>query len=186
MLSASVAHEMNTPLAVLHGSVEKVLETTRDAPTRERLERMVRVTRRLRSISEGLVEFARVRHDNMGAVPLRNLIDEAWGLVSIDDKAQQIAFRNEVDAVSAVFGNSDRLIQVFVNVLRNALQALPPEGHVWVRTRSYERDGRRWQCTTVEDDGPGIAPGILPTIFDAFVTSRLDAKGTGLGLTVAA
>jgi signal transduction histidine kinase len=186
MLSASVAHEMNTPLAVLHGSIEKLLETTKDAPSRERLERMLRVTRRLRSISESLVEFARVRRDTMGPVPLRNLIDEAWGLVSIDDKAQQIVFRNDVDQPAAVYGNSDRLIQVFVNVLRNALQALQPDGHVWVRTRCYEREGRRWHCITVEDDGAGIAPGILPTIFDAFVSSRLDSKGTGLGLTVAA
>ena len=61
LLSASVAHEMNTPLAVLHGSVEKLLETTTDPAARDRLRRMLRVTDRLRTISEGLVDFSRVR-----------------------------------------------------------------------------------------------------------------------------
>lgn len=186
MLSASVAHEMNTPLAVLHGSIEKLLETTEDPHTRERLERMLRVTRRLRKISEGLVDFARVRKDTMGPVPLRTLVEEAWGLVSIDDKAGQVRFTNEVGAQMAVYGNGDRLIQVFVNVLRNSLQAVQPGGVVSVRARCFEREGRRWVCTIVEDDGPGIPPGVLPSIFDAFVSSRLDAQGTGLGLTVAA
>ena len=61
LLSTSVAHELNTPLAVLQGSIEKLLETSRDAQTLERLGRMLRVTQRLRKISEGLVDFARVR-----------------------------------------------------------------------------------------------------------------------------
>jgi signal transduction histidine kinase len=185
-LSASVAHEMNTPLAVLHGSIEKLLETSSDAQTRQRLERMLRVTQRLRKISDGLVDFARVRKESMGPAPLKALIDEAWGLVSIDDKAAQVALANEIPEKAAVFGNGDRLVQVFLNVLRNALQAVAPGGHVWVRTRRYSRDGRCWYCIAVEDDGPGIPPDVLPSIFDAFVSSRLDAQGTGLGLTVAA
>ena len=65
LLSASVAHELNTPLAVLHGSIEKLIETTiatsNDAHTLERLARMQRVTQRLRTISESLVDFAKAR-----------------------------------------------------------------------------------------------------------------------------
>ena len=61
LLSTSVAHELNTPLAVLQGSIEKLLETRQDSQTLERLARMLRVTQRLRKISEGLVDFARVR-----------------------------------------------------------------------------------------------------------------------------
>ena len=61
LLSASVAHELNTPLAVLHGSIEKLIETTQDPHTLERLARMQRVTQRLRTISESLVDFAKVR-----------------------------------------------------------------------------------------------------------------------------
>ena len=61
LLSASVAHELNTPLAVLNGSIEKLIETSPDAHTLDRLARMQRVTQRLRRISESLVDFARVR-----------------------------------------------------------------------------------------------------------------------------
>jgi signal transduction histidine kinase len=186
LLSASVAHEMNTPLAVLHGSIEKLLETTNDAQTRGRLERMLRVTQRLRKISIGLVDFARVRKEAMERAPLKALIEEAWSLVAIDEKASQVVFSNEVGDTAAVIGNADRLIQVFVNLLRNSLQVIDGGGHIWVRCRRYERDGKPWISTTVEDDGPGVPRDVLPDIFDAFVSSRLDSSGTGLGLTVAA
>jgi signal transduction histidine kinase len=186
LLSASVAHEMNTPLTVLHGSIEKLLETTTDEHARERLARMRRVSERLRTISAGLVDFARVRRDTMERVELRPLIDEAWNLVSIDDKASQVVFLNQVGEKAAVVGNPDRLVQVFVNLLRNALQVIGIGGHITVRTRPIEREGKRWVCTMVEDDGPGIPKDVLPNIFDAFVSSRLDSQGTGLGLTVAA
>jgi signal transduction histidine kinase len=186
LLSASVAHEMNTPLAVLHGSIEKLLETTADQLAQERLRRMLRVTERLRRISEALVDFARVRKEAMERVALRPLIDEAWNLVSIEDKASQVVFTNAVGDIVAVVGNADRLVQVFVNLLRNSLQVVHEGGHIRVRCRPLEREGKQWICTTVDDDGPGIPRDVLPNIFDAFVSSRLDARGTGLGLTVAA
>jgi signal transduction histidine kinase len=186
LLSASVAHEMNTPLAVLHGSIEKLLETTTDAHAQERLRRMLRVTERLRRISEGLVDFARVRKASMERVSLRPLIDEAWNLVSIEDKASQVTFTNDMPETAAVTGNADRLVQVFVNLIRNALQVVHEGGQIQVRCRPVERDGKKWICTMVEDDGPGIPRDVLPHIFDAFVSSRLDSRGTGLGLTVAA
>ncbi len=185
MLSASVAHEMNTPLAVLHGSIEKLMETARDAATIDRLARMLRVARRLRKISESLLDFARVRKDHFSPIPLRGLIEESWGLVGIDEKAGEIRFVNEVQEAAAVYGNQDRLIQVFVNLLRNALNAVGSAGCVRVRAEQRREDGREVQVISVEDDGLGIPEDVLPNIFNAFVTTRLDARGTGLGLTVA-
>jgi signal transduction histidine kinase len=184
LLSASVAHEMNTPLAVLHGSVEKLLETVPETQSQDRLRRMLRVTQRLRTISEGLVDFARVRKQTTERVSLKAVVDEAWNLVAIDEKASQAHFASEIQE-EAVIGNADRLVQVFVNLFRNALNAIESGGHIWIRARQYGRDGKPWVCVSVDDDGPGIQPDVLPEIFDAFVTSRLDAKGTGLGLTVA-
>jgi signal transduction histidine kinase len=182
LLSASVAHELNTPLAVLNGSIEKLIETTEDRLTLERLARMQRVAQRLKKISESLVDFSRVRRQDMGPVALRPLIDEAWGLVAIDDKSSTIEFANQVAQEATVIGNPDRLIQVFVNLLRNALNAVESgTGKVDVRSRC----GVRGITTAVEDNGRGIPPDVLPDIFDAFVTTRLDARGTGLGLTVA-
>ncbi|MBI1899081.1 MAG: hypothetical protein HYS04_21485 [Acidobacteria bacterium] len=185
MISASVAHEMNTPLAVLHGSIEKLLETVGDRPARERLQRMQRVTQRLKKISEGLLDFARVRQREMSTVALRPLLDEAWGLVAYSEKSSQVRFSNELGAGDAVLGDADRLVQVFVNLLRNAVHALEGKGNIRAGARHFVRDGRRWLAVAIEDDGPGIPPDVLPGIFDAFVSSRLDANGTGLGLTVA-
>lgn len=185
LLSASVAHELNTPLSVLQGSIEKLSETTADAATLERLARMLRVTQRIRKISEGLVDFSRVRKQHMEPVPLRHLIDEAWSLVAIDKKAAQTQFFNNTGANDMVTGNADRLIQVFVNLLRNALYAIRPSGKIAVNSKRLHRNAQSWVSITVEDDGPGIPPDVLPDIFEAFVSSRLDANGTGLGLTVA-
>lgn len=182
ILSASVAHELNTPLAVLQGSVEKLLEITTDAHTHDRLARMLRVTQRLRTISESLVGFSRVRKQSSEPVLIRPLVEEAWNLVGIDDKASATQFTLTVDAHSAVLGNADRLVQVFVNLLRNALNAVPQAGgKIVVRSRT----DRHRIAIAVEDNGPGIPQEVLPDIFEAFVSTRLDARGTGLGLTVA-
>jgi len=185
LLSASVAHELNTPLTVLQGSIEKLTETTSDSATLERLARMLRVTQRIRRISESLVDFSRVRKQHMEPVPLRQLIDEAWGFVAIDKKAASSHFTNQVNAQDVVTGNSDRLAQVFVNLLRNALDAIPAAGEITVRSRRLNRNAQPWISVAVEDSGPGIPADVLPDIFEAFVSTRLDAKGTGLGLTVA-
>jgi signal transduction histidine kinase len=184
LLSASVAHELNTPLAVLNGSIEKLIETTNDQHTLERLERMQRVAQRLQRISESLVDFSKVRKQNMEPTNVRPLIEEAWSLVAIDEKASHVDFLNAVDEEHKVVGNSDRLLQVFVNLLRNALNAVDTDGRIEVHSRREARNGRSTVVLTVEDNGPGIPASVLPDIFDAFVTTRLDARGTGLGLTV--
>lgn len=187
LLSASVAHELNTPLAVLNGSIEKLIETTRDSQTLERLARMQRVAQRLQRISESLVDFSKVRQQHVEPIALRPLIDEAWGLVAIDEKSSGVEFVNHVLSEDRAIGNSDRLVQVFVNLLRNALNAIElPSGRIDVRSQRRGRGGKSWMVVTVEDNGPGIPAEVLPDIFDAFVTTRLDARGTGLGLTVAA
>ncbi len=185
LLSTSVAHELNTPLAVLQGSVEKLLETIKDKPTLDRLGRMLRVTQRLRTISEGLVDFARVRRQETESLSLRSLIEESWNLVAIDEKAAVVNFANGVNEVHLVLGNSDRLVQVFVNLLRNALLAVAQDGEIRVESRQLSKNGERWVCCRVLDNGPGIPAHVIENVFEAFVTTRLDASGTGLGLTVA-
>lgn len=188
LLSASVAHELNTPLAVLAGSIEKLIETTEDPHTQDRLARMQRVTQRLRRISESLVDFSRVRQTHMEPTTLRPLVDEAWSLVAIDEKSSHVEFRNQSHAEHLVTGNSDRLLQVFVNLLRNALNAIEASGtrggRIDVTTRREKRNNHPIIVLTVEDNGAGIPAHVLPGIFDAFVSTRLDAHGTGLGLTV--
>lgn len=184
MLSAGVAHELNTPLAVLQGSIEKLLETVSIPSTQERLLRMQRVATRLRSISEGLLDFARVKKQSTERVVIRPLFDEAWKLLALDEKSGAASFENAVPATCEVIGNADRLIQVFVNLLRNGLQAIPEEnGRIRVAAAPLPGPAAGW-AITVEDNGPGIPEDVLPEIFEAFITTRLDSRGTGLGLTV--
>jgi signal transduction histidine kinase len=186
LLSASVAHELNTPLAVLRGSVDKLVETTTEPHSLERLQRVQRVTQRLQTISESLLDFAKARTLTSEPVPVRTLIDDSWDLVAIDARAAGITFTNHIGPADVVLGNPDRLAQVFVNLLRNAMNAFDgPGGHIDVRTRFLRRAGQDGIAIAVEDNGPGIPAEVLPEIFDAFVTTRLDSRGTGLGLTVA-
>jgi len=185
LLSAGVAHELNTPLAVLHGSIEKLMETVEDQAAQERLGRMLRVAQRLRRISESLLDFARPRTQEMSPVAIGPVIDEAWALVGIDEKASAVRFTNLVSRDDVVTGDADRLVQVFVNLLRNSLSAIKPGGTISVESRRFEVEGLPWIAICVEDDGPGIPSDVLPQIFEAFVSTRLDARGTGLGLAVA-
>jgi signal transduction histidine kinase len=182
MLSASVAHELNTPLAVLQGSIEKLMETVEDDASQERLRRMLRVAERLRRMSLSLVGFSRVRREDFESLNLRAIVEESWSLAAIDEKAGRVLFHNLVDPAIAVRGNHDRLIQLMLNLIRNAVFAVAAGGAVSV---SSHADPSGQVRILVEDDGPGIPAGVLPNIFEAFVTSRLDARGTGLGLTVA-
>lgn len=184
MLSAGVAHELNTPLAVLRGSIQKLLETTTEPTTLERLERMLRVTERLQRISESLVDFARARDQIVSATRLYPLIDEAWSLVQIEPGARHISLHNSVPESCFVIANADRLVQVFVNLFRNSVSAIQSKGNIYVGA-SLRTDEPKWTVITVEDDGVGIDPNILPRVFEPFISGKLDARGTGLGLAVA-
>ncbi len=187
LLSASVAHELNTPLAVLQGYIEKFAEERTRGQDAERLKRMLKMTQRLRRISESLVGFSRVRKEKNEAVAVHALMEEAWQIASLDEKASRVRFLNEVCASHSVEGNADRLLQVFLNLIRNAIQAVPASGgEVRVTSLAEGRapGGAEQIRILVEDNGPGIPAEVLPDIFDAFVSTRLDSQGTGLGLTV--
>ena len=109
--------------------------------------------------------------------------------MAIDERASDVDFRNDVAPEHEIKGNPDRLIQVFVNLLRNALDAVKSNGsrvtgEIRVCSRAFVWNEQPWLSITVQDNGPGIPADVLPDIFEAFVTTRLDARGTGLGLTV--
>src|SRR5438105_15376275 len=130
------------------------------------------VTNCMLTINESLVDFAKVRRQKSEAVAARILVDDAWALVAIDERARKVTFENHVGADERVVGNPDRLVQVFVNLLRNALTAVEaPGGHIDVRARRQDRAGTPGLAMAVEDNGPGIPPGVLPNVFDAFGTA---------------
>lgn len=187
MMSAGIAHELNTPLAVLKGQVERICESPGETVREEHAALMLRVVQRLERLSESLLDFARVRPPAVEPCVVRTLVDEAWTLVRLDRDAGGVRLVNLAPGSCIAQGDSTRLSQVFVNLLRNAVDALADTGGVGtitVEAADSLREGRRWISVTIADDGPGIDPKALPTLFEPFTSTRLDSRGTGLGLAV--
>ncbi|MEM0983205.1 MAG: ATP-binding protein [Planctomycetota bacterium] len=185
MMSAGIAHELNTPLAVAKGLVEKLRQGTLTDRERDLLGRVIG---RLEKLSESLLDFARAREPNFREVDLRTVVEEARMLVALDRGVDTAVIENAVGEDVGLKGDADRLVQVFVNLIRNAVDSSAGAGspaRVRVESEGIERDGASWLSVRVLDEGPGIDPGLIPTLFEPFVSTRLDAKGTGLGLAVA-
>lgn len=190
MMSAGIAHELNTPLAVLKGLVEKI-NGQPDVPvgsTQAHL--MFRVVGRLEKLGESLLDFARVRPPSSLEVPASDLVQEAITLVRLDRETSKIDLINTIPPDVALFCDPDRIIQVLVNLIRNAADAIvtgmpgSAQGTVRVEAHTSLREGRMWTSILIIDDGPGIDAGVLPHLFEPFVSTRLDSRGTGLGLAV--
>ncbi|MBO6513990.1 MAG: hypothetical protein JJ974_08505 [Phycisphaerales bacterium] len=191
MMSAGIAHELNTPLAVVKGLVEQLKQP--GTLTESEVKLLVRVVGRIETLSEGLLDFARVRTPRLEPTQIHQVIEEAWTLIRLDRQSvlqgQQLEFQNLVDPGISIQCDQGRMIQVFVNLIRNAVHALrglkDHEGWVRVSAITETRDDGEWIVISVLDNGPGIDPAVIDTLFDPFVSSRLDAQGTGLGLAVA-
>ena len=185
MMSAGIAHELNTPLAVLKGTVEQLARNDYPTDERARIELIRRVIGRLERLGESLLDFARVRPPLADIVELAPLIDECWTLVRLDRGTRSINFEASVEPGLTIVGDPDRLAQVFVNLIRNASDAMDGRGTIRVSANRSVRDGRPWVSVLIHDSGPGISPDVLPRLFEPFASTRLDANGTGLGLAVA-
>jgi len=188
MMSAGLAHEMNTPLSVLKGLGERLNRDPSRGIDAEQAALVLRVVNRLERLSESLLDFARVRPPRTRRVGLRELVDEALTLVHLDRRPQRARLNNHVPETLTIQCEPDRMIQVLVNLVRNASDAIGDSrrpGRVDVEADTYVRDGQDWASITIRDDGPGIAPEVLTNLFDPFVSTRLDAEGSGLGMAVA-
>ena len=190
MMSAGIAHELNTPLAVVRGLVDKLAEGKELSATERAL--LARVVARLEKLSEGLLDFARVRPARLVTADLHSIVHEAWTLVRLDPAAAGpgggLELVNAVGEPTTLRCDPDRLIQVFVNLIRNAAvvirEAGVGRGKIVVDCQPVIREGEDWLSVTVTDNGPGIAPAVIDRLFEPFASTRLDAEGTGLGLAV--
>lgn len=204
MMSAGLAHELNTPLTVLKGLVEALNKDPRAGVDPASAGLMLRVVQRLERLGESLLDFARVRPPHTQPADLTAIVDEAAMLVRLDREATEVVIQNQVKPGTVIECDPDRVVQVLVNLLRNAVDAVgrrpaesaetPANGNGLVRAsragtvavdcERIIKDSREWVSLTVTDDGPGIDPEVLPRLFEPFATTRLDARGTGLGLAV--
>lgn len=189
MMSAGIAHEINTPLAVLKGTIERVAEREGRAASADEAKLLLRVTSRLERLSESLLDFARARPPVRKNASVAGIVEDAALLVQIDREASGVAVDMQIEPHLEVPCDSDRIVQVMVNLVRNAVDVLletrAESPWVGVTGSRIEREGSRWVSITVSDNGPGIDPEMLPKLFEPFVSTRLDAQGTGLGLAVA-
>lgn len=195
LMSAGIAHELNTPLTVIKGLTEKLQNSTKSGKpsvTSDEAALMVRVVGRLEKLSESLLDFARARPPMSRAVSLRALVDEAWTLVRLDREAKEVEFSTDVSADLMLWCDGDRMVQVFVNLLRNAVDAICEHaarsgfesdraGTIHFRAWSAPSG---WTAMTIADSGPGLAPEVVPRLFQPFASTRMDSSGTGLGLAV--
>lgn len=190
-MSAGIAHELNTPLSVLKGLAEKLNAAKDGSPALnpEEAALLLRVVRRIERLSDSLLDFARVRPPITTLAILRTLVDEALTLVRLDRDASSIEFTIDVPRDLMLWCDTDRIVQVLVNLLRNAVDALSKlqpaaAREIAIRAVLQQRDGTPWLSIEIEDDGPGIDASVLPRLFEPFNSTRMDAKGTGLGLAV--
>lgn len=190
MMSAGIAHELNTPLAVIKGLVEKLnADGGTMAPAQAAL--MLRVVRRLERLGDSLLDFARARPHETRTALIRTIVEEAATLVRLDRERAGVEIVVDVPAEMTVECDADRMVQVMVNLLRNSCDAIRAGekqgemGSVRVAAEVTEKEGRSWVSITVVDDGPGIDAEVLKRLFEPFASTRLDAHGTGLGLAVA-
>jgi two-component system sensor histidine kinase ChvG len=189
--AADVAHELKNPLTSLKSAVE-MLRRARDDAARERLMAIVgndiaRIDRLITDISDASRLDAELSREQVGAVDLPHLLEiviEVYRLVP-SKRAVQLALDVALPAHTTVLGQDERLGQVFRNLIDNAVSFSPEHGMVHIKAEP--RDGRA--RVVVEDEGPGIPPENLETIFNRFYTERpLDhgfGRNSGLGLSIA-
>lgn len=195
MMSAGIAHELNTPLAVVKGLSER-LNANHGVIDPGQAALMLRVVGRLERLGESLLDFARVRPPRWSTVNVLGLLRESATLIALDRESAGVPISLDVSEDLEVLCDPDRMVQVLVNLLRNASDAVrsrpsplplnsPDPWIVRVIAGRSFRDSRPWVTIRVIDDGAGIDPAILPQLFEPFASTRLDARGTGLGLAVA-
>jgi signal transduction histidine kinase len=176
-MAAVLAHEIRTPLAVLKGHAQLLLEGA-DPALVERLGPVVSQAARLERLVNALLDFARPRPLRPAPASLAAVVDQACDLVAPDALERSVAVIRDA-APLTVQADADQLLQVLVNLLLNAIQASPAGSPITVRVTGR---GRQAQVDVV-DSGPGVPPELGDDIFKPFVTTR--AKGNGLGLAIA-
>ncbi len=182
LLAAGVAHEVNTPLAVISTYAQMLAKQISEDDTKSKLlEKIAKQTFRASEIVNSLLNFSRTSTTEFDEVDLNRVIRETTTLIGHQlDKAGVRTELQLEEALPAVRGNSGKLQQVFLNLFLNARDAM--EGGGVLRVHSWSEDGLA--RIDVADTGQGIPPGHLERIYDPFFTTKGSRKGTGLGLSV--
>jgi signal transduction histidine kinase len=184
MLASSVAHEVGNPLAAIATAVEGLLRRM-DEPAgcdRAELKEYLEIVRdqvfRCRDVTERLLGVARVPSRRLAPVDAAAAAREALALVSRQARSQRVDVRAALAAPAIALADVHLLEQVFLNLVLNALQAMPAGGALTVEARTLDDA----VAVTVADTGPGLPEPVRRHLFQPFRRARPDGAGTGLGL----
>jgi len=184
LLAAGVAHEINTPLAVISSYAQMLAKQLRgDARLSPVLDKITQQSFRAAEIANGLLNFSRTSTTEFRSTNLNQVIRDTLSLLEHQFKTAQILIDLDLaDELPPIQGNPGKLQQVFLNLLLNAKDAMPAGGSLRVATLANSHVE-----ALVADSGSGIAPEHLKRIYDPFFTTKNrpgDKRGTGLGLSV--
>jgi two-component system NtrC family sensor kinase len=196
LLAAGVAHEVNTPLAVISTYAQMLTKQLQDDEQKSRmLDKIARQTFRASEIVNSLLNFSRTTSLENGPLQVNKVIQETLSLLEHQLEKSGVTVKVRLDpALPLVHGNSGKLQQVFLNLFLNARDAMeacaPGDAILEVSTLSSDSsvNGSSVNGSSIQidicDTGHGISPENLHRIYDPFFTTKGARKGTGLGLSV--
>jgi PAS domain S-box-containing protein len=189
LLAAGVAHEINTPLAVISSYSQMLSKQLKgDARLGPVLDKIIQQSFRAAEIANGLLNFSRTSTTEFRETSLNQVIRDTLSLLEHQFKTAQVTVDLALcEPLPSIQGNPGKLQQVFLNLLLNAKEAMPSGGQLRVATEVNQHDN--CVAALVADSGSGIAPENLKRIYDPFFTTKTtpkpgDRRGTGLGLSV--
>ncbi len=178
-LAAAVAHEAKNPLAGISGAMQILKDALPGAdPRSEVIDEVLKQVGRLDCLIRDLLVFARPWIPQKGAHDLAETVRHVADTFASQAHARHVSLELRASTPSPAHFDRPLIEMALANVLSNALDAAPPDGHVWVECAPTPTGAR----AQVDDDGPGIPPQWIDLIFKPFFTTK--AKGTGLGLAI--
>ena len=182
LLAAGVAHEVNTPLAVISNYIQMLAKQMPEGDPRHTIiDKIVKQTFRASEIVNNLLNFSRTGPGELADVDLNRVVEETLSLVAHPLKASQIQVVKQLtEGLPPVRGSANKLQQVFLNLFLNARDAMPSGGMLEVRSAVHNGSVE----VEVVDTGNGITREHIHKIFDPFFTTKTSGRGTGLGLSV--
>jgi len=179
-LSAGIAHEVNNPLSVIAYATELLLREHQASTFQtELLERIASEVERLKTLTGGLLTFSRSGETRLRSVNLVEILRDVLLLLEYELNRQQIKLSEEFIPVPLIQGDTNKLKQVFINLIMNACQAMGKGGQLSVSS-CLDADGNA--VISIADNGPGIPDEIQEQIFEPFFSTKKEGEGTGLGL----
>jgi two-component system, NtrC family, sensor kinase len=182
LLAAGVAHEVNTPLAVISNYIQMLAKQMPDGDPRQSIiDKIVKQTFRASEIVNNLLNFSRTGATDTSEIDVNRVVEETLLLVSHPLKTSQIQVVKRLgETLPPVRGSANKLQQVFLNLFLNARDAMPGGGMLEVRTAAHNGSVE----IEIVDTGSGIPREHIHRIFDPFFTTKPNGRGTGLGLSV--